>query len=181
MCCSDAENTELYINDDIPSTTVETLLQCVYHGKTKIQPVTDEVERFDKLCLEFGIKVKHLEDAEWTLELPFNADDLQKILLSGELSDVTFVVEEEKLSVHRAILCCHSDVLLAMLSGAFAEGHQKEVGYILMFTYTTPTSAGGDTKLSFGVILLPARVAVYRSVQLQPQSGAECVKRSSTF
>jgi len=77
--------------------------------------------------LELGIAVKHLEETEWTLELPFNTDQLHNFLLSGELSDVTFIVEEEKLSVHRAILCCHSDVLLAMLSGAFAEGRQKEV------------------------------------------------------
>lgn len=129
MCrCSDAGGIDLYINAEIASAVVEMLLQCVYYGKVNIKPVTDEAERFDKICVELGVKVKHTDDLEWTLEMPFSADHLQKFLLSGELSDVTFVVEGDKLSVHRAILCCHSDVLLAMLSGAFAEGHQKEVG-----------------------------------------------------
>ena len=127
MVCSNTGSIDLYINADTASTVVETLLKCVYYGKANIKPVTDDAERFDKICVELGITVKQSDDVEWTLELPFRADHLQKFLLSGELSDVTFVVEEDKLSVHRAILCCHSDVLLAMLSGAFAEGHQKEV------------------------------------------------------
>lgn len=130
MSHSDADSIDLYINNEIAPATVEALLQCLYYGRAKIKPVTDDVERFNKICLELGIRVKYYEDTEggWILELPFSADNLQKFLLSGELSDVTFVVEGEQLSVHRAILCCHSDVLLAMLSGAFAESHQKEVG-----------------------------------------------------
>jgi len=128
ICSSDAENVDLFINDDIPSVIVEAILQCIYYGRTTIQSVNDfDVEKFRKICLEVRIKTKQSKDQQWILELPFNADNLQKFLSSGELSDVTFVVEGEKLLAHRAILCCHSDVLLAMLSGAFAEGHQKEV------------------------------------------------------
>ena len=101
---------------------------CIYYGAATIDPVADEEgERFHKICSELGITVKQCKGTEWILEQPLNVDNLQKFLLSGELSDVTFVVEEDKISVHRVILCCHSDVLLAMLSGAFAEGHQKEV------------------------------------------------------
>ena len=101
---------------------------CIYYGVATIEPVADEdSKRFHKICLELGIRVKQSKDTEWILEQPLNTDNLQKFLLSGELSDVTLVVEGDKISVHRVILCCHSDVLLAMLSGAFAEGHQKEV------------------------------------------------------
>ena len=125
---SDDENVELYVNDDIPSVIVEALIQCIYCGHVTIAPVTGDVKTFHKVCSELGVKVKQQPDeTTWTLELPFNAVSLQRFLSSGELSDVTFVVEGEKLSVHRAILCCQSDVLSAMLSGAFAESHQKEV------------------------------------------------------
>lgn len=120
----------LHIKDEITPVVVEGLLQCIYYGKATIKPVIDGVDRFNEICLELGVKVKQLDDTEWIVELPFNADSLQRFLLSGELSDVSFIVEEEKLSVHRAVLCCHSDVLLAMLSGAFAEGHQKEVKFM---------------------------------------------------
>ena len=117
----------LYVNNEVAPAIVEAFLHCIYYGRAKITSFTEDVVRFCNICSELGIAVKHLEETEWTLELPFNADQLHNFLLSGKLSDVTFIVEEEKLSVHRAILCCHSDVLLAMLSGAFAEGRQKEV------------------------------------------------------
>ena len=144
---------------------VEALLQCVYRGKATINNFTDNVVRFNNICAELGIKVKHLENTKWSLELsPFNAEHLHKFLLSGDLSDVTFVVEGEKLSVHRAILCCHSDVLQAMLSGAFAEGHQKEVHIFTTIHTSFIVSTGGNTELSFGIILLSAQVALYRSM-----------------
>ena len=160
---SDSDNITLHIHDDIAPVMVEALLQCIYHGKAMIKSFTDDVVRFHKICSELGIEVKHLEDTEWTLELLMNAEHLHKFLLSGELSDVSFVVEGEKLSVHRAILCCHSEVLLAMLSGAFAEGHQKEVesaSYLSLLKYST----GDNTELSLGIILLSAGVALYWSV-----------------
>lgn len=128
MCSSDSNIIDLHVYNEMTSAIVDALLHCVYHGQATIEPITDEgIERFDNVCLELGIKVKQSDNMEWTLELPLNTDALQKFLLSGELSDVMLVIEGEKLSVHRAILCCHSDVLLAMLSGAFSESHQKEV------------------------------------------------------
>lgn len=163
MCCSDAENIDLFINDVIPSVIVEALLQCIYYGVTTVQSVTDDVEKFLKICLELRIKAKESKDQQWILELPFNADNLQKFLSSGELSDVTFVVEGEKLLAHRAVLCCHSDVLLAMLSGAFAEGHQKEVELLHMSSTQCHHFAfkGCDTELPFNIILLSTGMALY--------------------
>ena len=161
---SDGANTSLHIHDNVAPIIVEALLRCVYHGKATIKSFTDDVVKLNNICAELGVKVKHLENKEWSLELPLNAEHLHKFLLSGELSDVTFVVEGEKLSVHRAILCCHSDVLQAMLSGAFAEGHQKEVHsqpYVhTLFIITT----GSNTEMSFGIVLLSARVALYQSM-----------------
>lgn len=143
---------------------VEALLQCIYHGKATIKSFTDDVVRFNKICAELGIKVKRLENREWSLGLPFNVEHLHEFLLSGKLSDVTFVVEGEKLSVHRAILCCHSDVLQAMLSGAFAEGHQKEVRMFTIIHTLFIVTAGSNTELSFGIVLLSAQVALHQSV-----------------
>ena len=114
------------MNNDIPSVITEAVLSCLYSNKRTISGAVDGV-KLSTVCSELSIKVKELAENKWDLELPLNTDNTQCFLSSGEFSDVIFVVEEEKLCGHRAIVCCHSEVLSAMLSGGFAESHQKEV------------------------------------------------------
>ena len=114
------------MNNDIPSVITEAVLSCLYSNKRTVSGVVDGV-KLNAVCSELSIKVKELTENQWDLELPLNTDNLQCFLSSGEFSDVIFVVEGEKLCGHRAIVCCHSEVLSAMLSGGFAESHQKEV------------------------------------------------------
>ena len=116
----------LYVNNDIPSVITEAVLSCLYSNKRTVSGVVDEV-KLTAVCSELSVKVKQLTENKWDLELPLNTDDLQCFLSSGEFCDVRFVVEGEKLCGHRAIVCCHSEVLSAMLSGGFTESHQKEV------------------------------------------------------
>ena len=119
----------LYVNNDIPSVITEAVLSCLYSNKTTIggvMAVFDGV-KLSAVCSELSIKVKQLTDNQWYLESPLNTDNLQCFLSSGEFCDVRFVVEGEKFCGHRAIVCCHSEVLSAMLSGGFAESYQKEV------------------------------------------------------
>jgi len=115
-----------YVNNDIPSVITEAVLSCLYSNKRTVSGVADGV-KLNAACTELSIKVNQLTENQWDLELPLSTDNLQCFLTSGEFSDVKFVVEGEKLCGHRAILCCHSEVLSAMLSGGFAESHQKEV------------------------------------------------------
>ena len=114
------------MNNDIPSVITEAVLSCLYSNKRTISGVVDGV-KLSAVCSELSIKAKELTENQWNLKLPLNTDNLQSFLSSGEFSDVIFVVEGEKLCGHRAIVCCHSEVLSAMLSGGFAESHQKEV------------------------------------------------------
>jgi len=114
------------VNNDIPSVITEAVLSCLYSNKRTISSVVDGV-KLSAVCSELSIKVKELTENQWDLELPLNTESLQCFLSSWEFSDVIFVVEGEKLCGHRAIVCCHSEVLSAMLSGGFAESHQKEV------------------------------------------------------
>jgi len=114
------------VNSDIPSVITEAVLSCLYSNKRTIGSVVDGI-KLSTVCSELSIKVKQLKENQWDLESPLNTDNLQCFLSSGEFSDVRFVVEGEKLCGHRAIVCCHSEVLSAMLSGNFAESHQKEV------------------------------------------------------
>ena len=116
----------LYVNNDIPSVITEAVLSYLYSNKRTVSGVVDGV-KLAAVCSELSIKVKQLTGNQWNLELSLNTDNLQCFLSSGEFSDVRFIVEGEKLCAHRAILCCHSEVLSAMFSGGFAESHQKEV------------------------------------------------------
>ena len=116
----------LYVNNDIPSMITEAVLSCLYSNKRTISGVVDGV-KLTAVCAELSVKVKQLTENKWDLELPLNTDNLQCFLSSGEFCDVRFLVEGEKLCGHRAIVCCHCEVLSAMLSGGFSESHQKEV------------------------------------------------------
>ena len=116
----------LNVNNDIPSVITEAVLSCLYSNKRTVSDVVDGVKLM-AVCSELSIKVKQLTDNQWDLESPLNTENLQCFLSSGEFCDVRFVVQGEKLCGHRAIVCCHSEVLSAMLSGGFAESHQKEV------------------------------------------------------
>jgi len=102
------------------------VLSCLYSNKRTVSGVVDGV-KLCAVCSEFTIKVKESTENQWDLELPLNTENLQCFLSSGKFSDVIFEVEGEKLCGHRAIVCCHSEVLSAMLSGGFAESYQKEV------------------------------------------------------
>ncbi|XP_065888249.1 rho-related protein racA-like isoform X2 [Dysidea avara] len=123
---SESGKVHLYVNNDIPSVITEAVLSCLYSNKRTVSGVVDGV-KLTTVCSELSIKVKQLTENKWDLELPLNTDSLQCFFSSGEFCDVRFVVEGEKLCGHRAIVCCHSDVLSAMLSGGFTESHQKEV------------------------------------------------------
>jgi len=114
------------VSNDIPSVITKAVLSCLYSNKETVSGVVDGV-KLSAICSEFSIKVKKLTENKWDLELSLNIESLQCFLLSGEFCDVRFVVKGEKLCGNRAIVCCHSEVLSAMLSGGFAESHQKEV------------------------------------------------------
>ena len=116
----------LYVNNDIPLVITESVLSCLYSNKRTVSGVVDGV-KLTAVCSELSIKVKQLAENQWDLELPLNTDNLQCFLSCGEFCDLRFVVEGEKLCGHRAIVCCHSEALSAMLSGGFAESYQKEV------------------------------------------------------
>jgi len=116
----------LKVNDDIPSVITEAVLSCLYSNKRIVSGIVDGVS-LSAICSELSIKVNHLSENRWYLESPLNTDNFQCFLSSREFCDVIFVVEGKKLCGHRAIVCCHSEVFTAMLSGDFAESHQKEV------------------------------------------------------
>jgi len=114
------------VNSDIPLVITEVVLSCLYNNRRTVSGVVDGV-KLSAVCSELSIKVTQLKENQWDVESSLNTDNLQCFLSSGEFCDVRFVVEGEKLCGHRAIVCCHSEVLSAMLSGGFAESHQKEV------------------------------------------------------
>ena len=123
------------MNNDIPSIVTEAVLSCLYSNKSTFFGNVD-IPKLRAACYDLSIGMKSSRNTQWDLDFQLETDNLQHFLSSGEFSDVIFVVEGEKLCGHRAIVCCHSEVLSAMLSGGFAESHQKEVR--LRSTQPTP-------------------------------------------
>ena len=66
--------------------------------------------------------------------LPYSDDHLQSDIdylkmfyYSSVFSDLTLIVSNERLAVHKAVLCARSNVFSAMFSGHYKEGSQLEV------------------------------------------------------
>ena len=59
--------------------------------------------------------------------LQSDIDYLLIFYCSRVFSDLTLVVGNEKLPVHKAVLCARSSVFSAMFSGYYKEGSQPEV------------------------------------------------------
>ena len=59
--------------------------------------------------------------------LQSDIDYLKMFYYSSVFSDLTLIVGNEKLAVHKAVLCARSSVFSAMFSGHYKEGSQLEV------------------------------------------------------
>ena len=66
--------------------------------------------------------------------LPYGDDHLQSDIdylkmfyYSSVFSDLTLIVSNERLAVHKAVLCARSNVFSAMFSGHYKEGSQLKV------------------------------------------------------
>jgi hypothetical protein len=80
------------------------------------------------------------------------------------LSDIQFVVEEETIYAHKAIITSRCDVLAAMFSGPFIESRQKQVKIgecstesflaFLEYIYTGITSLSLSFSISYVLDLL---------------------------
>lgn len=55
------------------------------------------------------------------------SDQMAQLCLSGDYSDITFIVEDQKLPAHRVILAARSEYFRALLFGGMAESTQKEI------------------------------------------------------
>lgn len=55
------------------------------------------------------------------------SQDMVQLYLNKEYSDVTFLVEHQKLYAHRVILAARSDYFRALLYGGLAESNQSEI------------------------------------------------------
>lgn len=53
--------------------------------------------------------------------------NFQKLLFNNHLSDITFIVEGEKIASHKAILCLMSEHFFAMFNNPFKESIQNEI------------------------------------------------------
>ena len=57
-----------------------------------------------------------------------NGSVAKKLFLNSSLfSDVSFLVEGERIAAHKLVLCCRCEVMSAMLSGGFMESRSREV------------------------------------------------------
>lgn len=69
-------------------------------------------------------KVKRNGEIELTQKF---SEQLSRLCLNNDYSDVTFIVEEQKLPAHRVILAARSEYFRAMLYGGLAESTQSEI------------------------------------------------------
>ncbi|XP_058443834.1 BTB/POZ domain-containing protein 9 isoform X2 [Malaya genurostris] len=55
------------------------------------------------------------------------SEQMAQLCMSNDYSDVTFIVENEKLPAHRVILAARSEYFRALLYGGLSESHQDEI------------------------------------------------------
>lgn len=55
------------------------------------------------------------------------SDQMAQLCMNSDYSDVTFIVEDQKLYAHRVILAARSEYFRALLFGGLSESHQREI------------------------------------------------------
>lgn len=69
-------------------------------------------------------KIKRNGEIELTQKF---SEQLSQLLLNNDYSDVTFIVEDQKLPAHRVILAARSEYFRALLYGGLSESRQSEI------------------------------------------------------
>lgn len=52
---------------------------------------------------------------------------MAQLCMNSDYSDVTFIVEDQKLYAHRVIMAARSEYFRALLFGGLSESHQREI------------------------------------------------------
>ena len=117
--CSN-EVTQIKVRDQVLPVVFDILIKCVY----------DHTMIVDKSNINYDAIVLYAADLGiLTCGHHFQSDTnyLKMFYYSRVFSDLTLIIDDKKLAVHKAILCARSNVFSAMFSGHYKEGFQLEV------------------------------------------------------
>ena len=112
---------QIKVREQVPPVIFDILVKCIYNYTTIIDRNTDNYDNIVSWAAELGILPcghHHIQS---------DIDYLMIFYCSRVFSDLTLVVGNEKLPVHKAVLCARSSVFSAMFSGYYKEGSQIEV------------------------------------------------------
>ena len=112
---------QIKVREQVPPVIFDILVKCIYNYTAIIDRNTDNYDNIVSWAAELGILPcghHHLQS---------DIDHLMIFYCSRVFSDLTLVVGNEKLPVHKAVLCARSSVFSAMFSGYYKEGSQLEV------------------------------------------------------
>ena len=104
------------------------LIKCVYNHSVIIDKNNNNYSAIVSYGAELGILA-------YGDRLQSDIDYLQMFYYSSVFSDLMLIVNNEKLAVHKAVLCARSNVFSAMFSGYYKEGSQLEVCTHTQYTY----------------------------------------------
>ena len=121
MCYNSDGIIQIKVREQVPPVIFDILVKCIYNYTMIIDRNTDNYDNIVSWAAELGILPcghHHLQS---------DIDYLMIFYCSRVFSDLTLVVGNEKLPVHKAVLCARSSVFSAMFSGYYKEGSQPEV------------------------------------------------------
>lgn len=75
----------------------------------------------------FSLNICFLFSFDWKLNLDELSQHLNRFCMNSEYSDVTFIVDDEKLFAHKNILAMRSAYFRGLLYGGLAEATQREI------------------------------------------------------
>ena len=113
--------TQIKVREQVPPVVFDILIKCVYNYTIIIDRDIDNYDTIVSWAAELGILPcghHHLQS---------DTDYLKMFYYSRVFSDLTLIIGDEKLAVHKAFLCARSSVFSAMFSGYYKEGFQPEV------------------------------------------------------
>ena len=115
--------THIKVRDQVSPIAFEILIKCVYNHSVIIDKTNDNYNIIASYGADLGILTcgNHFQ---------LDTDYLKTFYCSSVFSDLTLIINDEKLAVHKAVLCARSNVFSAMFSGYYKEGSQLEVSAV---------------------------------------------------
>ena len=114
--------TQIKVADQVSPIVFDILIKCVYNHVHTV--IIDKSNDNYNTIVSYGADLGILTYGD---HFQSDIDYLKMFYYSSVFSDLTLIIGDEKLAVHKAVLCARSNVFSAMFSGHYKEGSQLEV------------------------------------------------------